>query len=176
MTGTRLQRNPQVRYYYVRSFTKPLDQSASGRCPREPPDSPGGEPGSRAGMAAQLPRSRGGCYACHDTDGQHPRPVRVRRLMIVEYNLLGPNPFRRRRPWPKVPPDVAPQPETPPVLATPTLSDWVGQAAWLLDPVVAEIRQHVFAAEKIHGGHDRSGADAGARPDQNRAAVGLCAR
>ena len=32
-----------------------------------------------------------------------------------------------------------------------TLSDWVGQAAWLLDPVVAEIRRHVFAAEKIHG-------------------------
>jgi len=32
-----------------------------------------------------------------------------------------------------------------------TLSDWVGQAAWLLDPVVAAIRRHVFAAEKIHG-------------------------
>jgi transposase len=32
-----------------------------------------------------------------------------------------------------------------------TLSDWVGQAAWLLDPVVAGIRRHVFAAEKIHG-------------------------
>ena len=32
-----------------------------------------------------------------------------------------------------------------------TLCDWVGQAAWLLDPVVAVIRRHVFAAEKIHG-------------------------
>jgi transposase len=32
-----------------------------------------------------------------------------------------------------------------------TLCDWVGQAAWLLDPVVATIRRHVFAAEKIHG-------------------------
>jgi len=32
-----------------------------------------------------------------------------------------------------------------------TLSDWVGQAAWLLDPIVAAIRRHVFAAEKIHG-------------------------
>jgi transposase len=32
-----------------------------------------------------------------------------------------------------------------------TLSDWVGQAAWLLDPVVAAIREHVFAAEKVHG-------------------------
>lgn len=32
-----------------------------------------------------------------------------------------------------------------------TLSDWVGQAAWLLDPVVTAIRNHVFAAEKIHG-------------------------
>ena len=32
-----------------------------------------------------------------------------------------------------------------------TLCDWVGQAAWLLDPIVAAIRQHVFAAEKIHG-------------------------
>jgi transposase len=32
-----------------------------------------------------------------------------------------------------------------------TLGDWVGQAAWLLDPVVVKIRQHVFAAEKIHG-------------------------
>jgi transposase len=31
-----------------------------------------------------------------------------------------------------------------------TLCDWVGQAAWLLDPVVAAIRRHVFAAEKIH--------------------------
>ena len=32
-----------------------------------------------------------------------------------------------------------------------TLCDWVGQAAWLLDPIVAGIRAHVFAAEKIHG-------------------------
>jgi len=32
-----------------------------------------------------------------------------------------------------------------------TLCDWAGQAAWLLDPVVAAIRRHVFAAEKIHG-------------------------
>ena len=32
-----------------------------------------------------------------------------------------------------------------------TLCDWVGQAAWLLDPVAATIRNHVFAAEKIHG-------------------------
>jgi transposase len=32
-----------------------------------------------------------------------------------------------------------------------TLGDWVGQAAWLLDPVVAKIRQHVFAADKTHG-------------------------
>jgi transposase len=32
-----------------------------------------------------------------------------------------------------------------------TLCDWVGQAAWLLDPVVAAIRQYVFTADKIHG-------------------------
>ena len=32
-----------------------------------------------------------------------------------------------------------------------TLSVRVGQAAWLLDPVVAAIRCHVFAAAKIHG-------------------------
>src|SRR3954447_13361964 len=32
-----------------------------------------------------------------------------------------------------------------------TLCDWVGQAAWLLDPVAAKIRAHVFAAAKIHG-------------------------
>jgi transposase len=32
-----------------------------------------------------------------------------------------------------------------------TLCDWVGQAAWLLDPIVDAIRTHVFAAEKIHG-------------------------
>jgi transposase len=31
-----------------------------------------------------------------------------------------------------------------------TLCDWVGQTAWLLDPLVAAIRRHVFAAEKIH--------------------------
>jgi len=32
-----------------------------------------------------------------------------------------------------------------------TLCDWVGQAAWLLDPIVAAIRAQVFAADKIHG-------------------------
>jgi transposase len=32
-----------------------------------------------------------------------------------------------------------------------TLSDWVGQAVWLLQPVVDAIRRHVLAAEKIHG-------------------------
>jgi hypothetical protein len=32
-----------------------------------------------------------------------------------------------------------------------TLSSWVGQAVWLLDPVVAAIRKHVFEAKKIHG-------------------------
>src|SRR3984893_3476566 len=32
-----------------------------------------------------------------------------------------------------------------------TLSDWVGQAVWLLAPIVEGIRRHVFAAEKIHG-------------------------
>jgi len=32
-----------------------------------------------------------------------------------------------------------------------TLGDRVGQAAFLLDPVAAEIRKHVFGAEKIHG-------------------------
>ena len=31
-----------------------------------------------------------------------------------------------------------------------TLSDWVGQAAWLLEPIVDAIGKHVFAAEKIH--------------------------
>jgi transposase len=31
-----------------------------------------------------------------------------------------------------------------------TLSDWVGQAVWLLQPIVAGIRNHVFAAEKVH--------------------------
>ena len=32
-----------------------------------------------------------------------------------------------------------------------TLSDWVGQAVWLLAPIVDGIRRHVFAAEKLHG-------------------------
>ena len=32
-----------------------------------------------------------------------------------------------------------------------TLSDWVGQAVWLLQPIVEGIRRQVFAAEKIHG-------------------------
>lgn len=31
-----------------------------------------------------------------------------------------------------------------------TLSDWVGQAAWLLQPIVDGIRDHVFGAEKVH--------------------------
>jgi transposase len=32
-----------------------------------------------------------------------------------------------------------------------TLCDWVGQAVWLLQPIVDGIRHHVFAGEKIHG-------------------------
>ncbi len=32
-----------------------------------------------------------------------------------------------------------------------TLCDWVGQAAWLLQPIVEGIKRHVFAAEKLHG-------------------------
>jgi transposase len=32
-----------------------------------------------------------------------------------------------------------------------TLCDWVGQAVWLLQPIVEAIRRHVFAAAKIHG-------------------------
>lgn len=32
-----------------------------------------------------------------------------------------------------------------------TLSDWVGQAVWLLQPIVEGIRRHVFAADKVHG-------------------------
>jgi len=32
-----------------------------------------------------------------------------------------------------------------------TLCEWVGQAAWLLQPIVEGIGRHVFAAEKIHG-------------------------
>jgi Transposase IS66 family len=32
-----------------------------------------------------------------------------------------------------------------------TLCDWVGQAVWLLPPIVEAIRRHVFAAEKIRG-------------------------
>ena len=32
-----------------------------------------------------------------------------------------------------------------------TLCDWVGQATWLLAPIVEGIRRHVFAAEKVHG-------------------------
>jgi transposase len=31
-----------------------------------------------------------------------------------------------------------------------TLSEWVGQAVWLLQPIVEGIRRHVFAAEKVH--------------------------
>jgi transposase len=32
-----------------------------------------------------------------------------------------------------------------------TLCDWVGQAVWLLQPIVDGIRRHVFAADKVHG-------------------------
>ena len=32
-----------------------------------------------------------------------------------------------------------------------TLSDWVGQAVWLLQPVVDGIRRHVLTTEKVHG-------------------------
>jgi transposase len=66
-----------------------------------------------------------------------------------------------------------------------TLCDWVGQAAWLLDPVAAKIRAHVFAAAKIHGDdgshraramgarHPRAGAGARAGSHQDRSPVGL---
>jgi transposase len=30
------------------------------------------------------------------------------------------------------------------------LSDWVGQAVWLLQPIVDGTRNHAFAAEKLH--------------------------
>src|SRR5271156_6085790 len=33
-----------------------------------------------------------------------------------------------------------------------TLCDWVGQAVWLLQPIVDGITRHVFVAEKIYGG------------------------
>src|SRR5437763_14620272 len=48
-----------------------------------------------------------------------------------------------------------------------TLSDWVGQAVWLLQPIVDGIRNHVFAAE-----------NAGARPwpHPDRTIMGLCPR
>jgi len=57
-----------------------------------------------------------------------------------------------------------------------TLCDWVGQAVWLLQPIVERIRAHVFAAAKIPG-DDTTGAGpfAWSRPDQNRTAMGLCA-
>jgi transposase len=32
-----------------------------------------------------------------------------------------------------------------------TLCDWVGQAVWLLQPIIDGIKHQVFAAEKIHG-------------------------
>jgi transposase len=32
-----------------------------------------------------------------------------------------------------------------------TLCDWVGQAVWLLQPLIDGIRRHVSAAEKVHG-------------------------
>jgi transposase len=34
-----------------------------------------------------------------------------------------------------------------------TMADWVGQVSWLLQPLVERIRQHVFAADKIHANH-----------------------
>ena len=53
----------------------------------------------------------------------------------------------------------------------------MGQAAWLLDPVVAKIRQHVFTAEKIHGDDTTVPVLApGLGRDRDRTAVGLCAR
>ena len=47
--------------------------------------------------------------------------------------------------------------------------DWCGcGAAWLLDPVVEKIRQHVFAAEKIHGErYHGASAGAGTRTDRD---------
>ena len=31
-----------------------------------------------------------------------------------------------------------------------TMADWVGQAAWLAQPLIERIRAHVFSAEKVH--------------------------
>jgi transposase len=55
-----------------------------------------------------------------------------------------------------------------------TLSDWVGQAAWLLQPIVDGIRNHVFAADKIHA--DDTPVPVLDRPNPNRAIMGVCPR
>ena len=58
-----------------------------------------------------------------------------------------------------------------------TLCDWVGQAAWLLDPIVAAIRApRVRGREDPRRRHDGPGAGARPWPDQDRTALGLRAR
>ena len=54
-----------------------------------------------------------------------------------------------------------------------TLGDWVGQAAWLLAPVVAAIRRGRKDPRRRHHG---AGAGARTRANRNRATMGLCAR
>jgi transposase len=58
-----------------------------------------------------------------------------------------------------------------------TLSDWVGQAVWLLQPIVEGIRRQVFCRrEDPRRRHARSGAGARPRPNPDRATMGVCPR
>jgi len=36
-------------------------------------------------------------------------------------------------------------------LARPTMADWVGKANALLAPLIQALREHVFAADRLHG-------------------------
>jgi transposase len=55
------------------------------------------------------------------------------------------------------------------------LAQWVGNVSALLTPLTDALRAHVFAADVVHADAD-SGARTGARQDQNRSAVDVCAR
>jgi transposase len=62
------------------------------------------------------------------------------------------------------------------VLDRSALSDWTGQAVWLLQPIVGGIRNHVFAARGSADDTPVPVREPGPWPHPDRTIVGLCPR
>jgi len=56
-----------------------------------------------------------------------------------------------------------------------TLANWVGGAAWWLEPLRDRLAEHVFGSQKLFADDTPIPVRSGPWPDQDREAVGLCA-